>query len=77
MIAKDKIKNYIPLKNYTIEQKLNALVRLSFYISVLLIILTLNVNYLFILIVVLIITYVVNISNETETEKKIEKNRKL
>tara|TARA_B100000767_G_scaffold177711_2_gene166088 strand:- start:1554 stop:2216 length:663 start_codon:yes stop_codon:yes gene_type:complete len=65
-----KIKKYIPLKQYTKNEKLNSIVRLSIYISLLFVILTGNNNYIFVSIFFLILTLLIN-SLETE---KIEKN---
>ena len=54
-------------------EKLNAIMRFSLYLSVLLIILTAQVNYIFILIVVGILTYTVDFSYEEKENKKMEK----
>ena len=73
IIQRDKLIKYIPLNNYTVNEKLNSMVRLSLYLSLLLIVLFFNINYIFILIVVLIITYLIHISGENKIEKKLVK----
>ena len=70
LINPSKIKKYIPLKKYTKNEKLNSIVRLSIYISLLFIILTGHNNYIFICIFFFILTLLIH-SLETE---KIEKN---
>ena len=61
LIEKDKINEYFPTKEMSIERKLNALVRCSLYISFLLSVLTNNINYIFVLIVSAFITYIIYI----------------
>jgi predicted membrane protein len=69
-----KLKKYIPLKSYSKAEKLNAIVRLGIYISILFIILTSNFNYLFIAIFCLGITLLIH-TNENKTKtKRIKKN---
>lgn len=72
LLEPTKLKKYIPLKSYSKAEKLNAIVRLGFYISILFIILTSNLNYIFIGIFCLVITLMIN-SNEQE---KVKKNNK-
>lgn len=73
LIDKKKMMNYIPLKNYSLNQKLNAIVRLSLYLSLLIMILSFNINYSFIFIFVLVLTYILHITNEEKREKKLVK----
>lgn len=73
LVDKSKLSKYIPLNSYTKNEKLNAIMRFSLYLSVLLIILTAQVNYIFILIVVGILTYTVDFSYEEKENKKMEK----
>ena len=61
LIEKDKIKDFFPTKEMSIERKLNALVRCSLYISFLMSVLTNNINYIFVLILTLFITYMIYI----------------
>ena len=61
LIEKDKIKDFFPTKEMSIERKLNALVRCSLYISFLMSVLTNNINYIFVLIITLFITYMIYI----------------
>lgn len=61
LIDKDKIKDFFPTKEMSIERKLNALVRCSLYISFLMSVLTNNINYIFVLILTLFITYMIYI----------------
>jgi hypothetical protein len=74
ILDKSKLHKYIPLKSYSKEEKLNAIVRISIYISILFIVLTGNINYLFIAIFGLVITIVVYSNSENTVEKKINKN---
>ena len=69
LLEPSKLKKYIPLKSYSKAEKLNAIVRLGFYISILFIVLTSNLNYIFIGIFCLVITLMIN-SNEQEKVKK-------
>ena len=74
ILDKSKLHKYIPLKSYSNEEKLNSIVRVSFYISVLFIVFTGNINYLFISIFGLILTMMVYSNSENTVEKKINKN---
>ena len=74
LLEPSNLKKYIPLKSYSKAEKLNAIVRLGIYISVLFIILTGNLNYLFISIFCLCLTLLIH-SNENKTKtRKIKKN---
>lgn len=74
LMETSKLKKYIPLKSYSKSEKLNAIVRLGFYVSILFIILTSNINYLFIAIFCLFLTLLIH-SNEKDTKvKRIKKN---
>jgi len=66
LIEKDKIKEYFPTKEMSIERKLNSLVRCSLYMSFLLSVLTNNINYIFVLILTLFITYMIYIFRKDE-----------
>ena len=50
LFNRNKLHKYIPLKSYSRDEKLNSIVRISIYISLLFLFLTGNVNYLFIVI---------------------------
>lgn len=65
---------YLPLKDYSRNEKLNSLVRLSLFLSVIFIILSFNFNYIFILIGTAFLTYLVYISHEKQEEEKAHKN---
>jgi len=68
-----KLKKYIPLKSYSKEEKLNSIVRLGFYISLLFLVFTFNINYLFIAIFCLVLTLIIY---SNESEKQVKKNKK-
>ena len=57
LIDKDKLKEFIPNKDMTINQKLNSIVRFSIYLSLLLLIFRKNYLYSYIFIFALLITY--------------------
>ena len=52
-----RLDEFFPSKDMTIEEQLNSIVRLSFYISIILVIYTKNINNLYITIIVLLFTY--------------------
>ncbi len=64
---------YLPLKEYSRNEKLNALVRLSLYISFLFVVLSFNFNYIFVFIGTAFLTYLVYISHEKKDEEKVKK----
>lgn len=64
---------YIPQKHQSKNEKLNALVRLSLYISVLFVIISMNMNYVFVFIITAFLTYLVNISQEKNNNEKLKK----
>jgi hypothetical protein len=74
ILDKSKLHKYIPLKSYSKEEKLNSIVRISIYISILFIVLTGNINYLFIAIFGLVLTLIIYSNSENTVEKKINKN---
>lgn len=74
LLDPSKLKKYIPLKSYSKVEKLNAIVRLGIYISILFIILTSNFNYLFIAIFCLLITLFLNSNEEVKRVREIKKN---
>ena len=71
---KTKLHKYIPLKSYSKEEKLNAIVRIAIYTSLLFIVLTGNINYLFIAIFGLVITLIVYSNSETKVEEELTQN---
>ncbi len=73
LVDGSKLSKYIPLKSYSKNEKLNAIMRFSLYLSLLLIVLTMNVNYIFILITIGVLTYTVNFTYEEKEDKKLEK----
>ena len=64
---------YIPQKHQSKNEKLNSLVRLSLYISVLFVIISMNMNYVFVFIITAFLTYLVNISQEKNNNEKLKK----
>jgi hypothetical protein len=74
LFDKTKLNKYIPLKSYTRDEKLNSIVRISIYVSLIFLFLTGNTNYLFITIFSLILTLVVHSNSDTIVGKNIEKN---
>ena len=69
-----KLKKYIPLKSFTKDEKLNAIVRLGIYISILFIILTSNINYLFIAIFCLVLTLFIHSNEDNKKVNNFKKN---
>tara|TARA_B100000123_G_scaffold270056_1_gene247318 strand:+ start:2078 stop:2749 length:672 start_codon:yes stop_codon:yes gene_type:complete len=61
-----KIKKFLPFNSYSKSEKLNSVMRLTLYITILLLITTLNINYLYILIITGLITFLIYSSNEKE-----------
>lgn len=74
LIEPRKLVKYLPQKDDTSNEKINALMRLSLYISLILSVAMFNLNYLFIFILTGFITYVVNVSAEKKDEKEVSKN---
>ena len=74
LIDKTKLKKYIPLKSYTRDEKLNAIVRFSIYISLLFLLFTGKTNYLFITIFSLVLTLIIHSNYNEQIDKKLVKN---
>ena len=76
LIEPRSLGKYLPQQNYTRNEKLNAIVRLSLYISFIFIVISLNLNYVFVLLGTAFLTYLVYISydkkQEKENQEKIE-----
>ena len=68
LINEKKLYDFLPVEEMSLEEKLNSLVRLSMYLSVLLSILYNNINYIFILIGCLFLTYLIYIFNDKKDQ---------
>ena len=55
----DKLKQFFPKKNMTLEERLNSIVRLSLYISVIVALYSKNYQYIYIFFIALILTYLI------------------
>lgn len=69
-INPDKWTQIIPLQQYSFEDKLNALYRLSIYIGILLALVKSDSKFLFIPIIVGVLTVILNMYNESVVKKK-------
>ena len=69
----DRVMEFFPLKDYTHEERINAIVRLSFYISVVLFLYYSNTKYFAIFIFVLAFTYIIN-AHHPELNNKAKAN---
>ena len=67
----NKLKDFFPSNNMSLNEILNSLVRLSFYLSLIFILFRKNVNYIFITIFTLVFTYLINNNLSSEDKKKI------
>lgn len=72
LFDKNKLLNYFPSSDMPLNEILNSLVRLSFYVSIIFIIFRRNLNYIFITIYMLIITYLIYYNLSDEDKKKYE-----
>ena len=69
-----KLNKYYPKKSYSKNEKMNAIMRMALYLSIVFSIITLNLNYIFIIIITGFLTYIVNISMEKEDEKDLQES---
>ena len=69
----DKLTNFFPIKDKSNEERLNCIVRLSFYISVVLSIYHSNFKYIYIFLLGLFITWIIYSKNSLDTTDTIEK----
>ena len=60
LVKKDKLLNFIPNKNATLNENLNSSVRFIIYLSLLLVLSTKNYNYIILIVLAFIITYIIN-----------------
>ena len=68
---KDKLLEFIPLNDLTLEEKLNSLVRFSLYFSILMTIIKKDYRYIYVALTVMGVTYLVyNKYKETFENKK-------
>ena len=72
LIESDRLTEFFPNKLFSLNEKLNSIVRLGMYISIILIFYDKNVKWLSIFIFTLLITYYIYVNNPN-TENKIEK----
>ena len=62
LFNKNRIDEYFPSSKMTLEEQINSIVRLTFYLSVMLIIYKKDINYIYILLITLLISYFVHIN---------------
>ena len=74
LFKKENLFKYIPLETYTNYEKINAMMRLTLYFSVLFSFLYKNLNFLFIFIFCGIITYIMYLNEDKKETKVLEKN---
>ena len=67
-----KLQHFFPSNDMSLNEILNSLVRLSFYLSIIFILFRKNVNYIFITVFTLIFTYLIYINLSKEDKKKYE-----
>ena len=60
LVKKDKLLNFIPNKNATLNENLNSGVRFIIYLSLLLVLSTKNYNYIILIVLAFIVTYIIN-----------------
>jgi len=73
LFATDRLDEFFPSKPMTIEEQLNATVRLLLYISIILIVYSGNINYIYIVIFGLIMTYLIYKYSDDKSLKKVKK----
>lgn len=73
LIATNRLDEFFPSKVMTIEEQLNATVRLLAYISIILISYSGNINYIYILIAALIMTYLIYVNSDNDSLDKVKK----
>ena len=59
LYSNDKLKYFFPKKNMTLEEKLNSIVRLSFYISIIMILYSKKHHFIYVWGITLILTYLI------------------
>ena len=73
LIATDRLDEFFPSKPMTIEEQLNATIRLLSYISIILTVYSGNINYIYIPIFGLIITYLIYKHSKDKSINKVKK----
>lgn len=74
LFKKENLFKYVPLNSYTNYEKINATMRFTLYLSILLSFIFKNLNYLFIFIICAIVTYLMYINEDKNEENKMKKN---
>jgi len=74
IIREDRLTEFFPTKDQTLEERFNALVRLSLYSSIILFYYHKNYRYFSIFIAALLITYFIHINNENVNVPKNNQN---
>jgi len=75
LIHPDRLTEFFPIGDHTLEEKFNALVRLSLYISILLFYYNADYNYISIFLATLLITYFVWINRPLEKQSSETKEQ--
>lgn len=70
-----RLVEFVPLKDMTDSEKLNAIARFSIYLSLAFMLLYWNLNYMYIAIIGLTFTYIVNYGQKDKMEKILESFR--
>lgn len=73
----DRLTEFFPIKDQTLEERFNSLVRLAFYISVILYVYHSDIKYFSIFIGALLITYYLYINNPNPISEKQNSENKL
>lgn len=73
----NRLTEFFPTKDQTIEERFNSIVRLSFYISIILYFYHSDIKYLFIFVAVLLITYYLYTNYPKETDIKSNNDNKI
>jgi len=77
LINSDRLKEFVPTKDMTNIEKLNALMRLSIYLSIILFLYSHNYLYFYIMIITAFITYIIYNSQEKVLNKEKYENKNL
>ena len=77
LFENDKLIDFLPNNEMTFDEKLNAIVRFSLYLSILLILLKKDYLYFYIFIFVLIVTYFIHILDQDENDENSKEKENL
>ena len=74
---KNRLDEFFPIPEMNLEEKMNAIVRLTLYLSIVLVLFTFEFSYMYIFVITLILSYIIHINYKKDINTETYVNNKL